>query len=738
MRRSLFVIALVSLLAGWSPPVGAAIFGTVKGVVHDPQHRPVPGASVTLKARTAERSVSAVTDGNGEFQFTAVPLGDYIVVVSLDGFEPAEQAVTVTSGATPILHIALAIASLSQTVTVSAVAEPTATGSVTPTTLVDRADIANTPGADRTNSLTAITAFVPGAYVVHDQLHLRGGHQVSWLVDGVPVPNTNIASGVGPQFDPKDIDYLEAERGSYDAEFGDRTYGVFNVVPRTGFERDREIEIVASGGSFYQTNDQVSIGSHTERFGYYVSGSGNRSDLGLETPVADVLHDSQAGASAFGSFIFNANPGNQLRLVTSARRDAYEIPNTPEAQAAGVDDREHESDAFLNASWVRTFHSGLLLTVSPFVHYNSTSFDGGATDRIRTTDAHASRYVGGQATLQKDAGKNSIEIGAYGFHQQDDQQFAVVFSDAAAADVFVPQRPSGGLAVAFVEDKFRPISWLTLSAGLRQTHFSGGIHEDATSPRAGASLQVPSLGWTVRGFYGRFYQAPPLLTASGPLVAFVTSADLGFIPLHGERDAEYQAGVTIPVRDWAIDVDRFDTRATNFFDHNPVGNSNVFFPLTIDGARIRGWEGTLRSPRRWRAAHVHVAYSYQHADGVGGISGGLTDFAPPESGTFPLDHDQRHTVSAGFDLSLASAWFVAANAYYGSGFPDDDTGAYLPGHATVDATVGRRFGDHASASVTLLNLTDRHLLVDNSLTFGGTHFNNPREIYAELRYRFHY
>ncbi len=38
---------------------------------------------------------------------------------------------------------------------------------------------------------------------------MRGGHQVDWLIDGVPVPNTNIASNLGPVIDPKDIDYLE-------------------------------------------------------------------------------------------------------------------------------------------------------------------------------------------------------------------------------------------------------------------------------------------------------------------------------------------------------------------------------------------------------------------------------------------------------------------------------------------------------------------------------------------------
>jgi hypothetical protein len=29
-----------------------------------------------------------------------------------------------------------------------------------------------------------ITDYVPGSYVTHDQLHIRGGHQTGWLVDG--------------------------------------------------------------------------------------------------------------------------------------------------------------------------------------------------------------------------------------------------------------------------------------------------------------------------------------------------------------------------------------------------------------------------------------------------------------------------------------------------------------------------------------------------------------------------
>ncbi len=344
-----------------------------------------------------------------------------------------------------------------------------------------------------------------------------------------------------------------------------------------------------------------------------------------------------------------------------------------------------------------------------------------------------------QATLEATAGRHQLQGGFYGFHQSDDQRFAVTFTDLSRADVSARERPSGHLEVLFVQDRFRVSSWLTLTGGVRQTHFSGGIAEDATSPRVGASVQVPRVGWVVRGFYGRFYQAPPLVTASGPLLEFVTDESLGFVPLRGERDEEYQVGLTVPVLAWTVDVDRFQTNATNFFDHNPVGNSNVFFPLTIDHARIRGWEATLRSPRAWRRAQVHLAYSFQHADARGAVNGGLTDFEPPEDeGYFPLDHDQRHTLSAGFSVTAPHGLSFGSTVFYGSGFPDDDSGTYLPGHTTLDLAVGKDVSKSLTVTVNALNITNRHVLIDNSVTFGGTHYNNPREVYVEARYRFRY
>ena len=395
----------------------AATVASIRGIIHDPQHRPVQNAMVMIKAKTSDWSATANSDANGNFAFAAVPLGEYVVTVVGVGFEQAQQYVAVISASEPVLHFALNIAGAKESINVSGAPDAAPADSSTPTTIVDRRAIARTPGADRSNSLAMITDFVPGAYITHDQLHIRGGHQTSWLVDGVPVPNTNIASNLGPQFDPKDIDYLEVSRGGYGADMGDRTYGVFNVVPRTGFERNREAELVLSAGNFYQTNDQFSLGSHTQRFAYYASVNGNRSNLGIETPVPKVVHDAANGFGGFGTLVFNVDPANQLRLVASARHDSYQIPYDPfpndienapipanqfnsQYPSLTLRDADHEADVVANVSWVHTFNSGMLLTVSPFYHYNRADFDSAPTDPIAATQPSLLHLWRGTGKLQ--------------------------------------------------------------------------------------------------------------------------------------------------------------------------------------------------------------------------------------------------------------------------------------------------------------------------------------------------
>ena len=764
--RKLALLCLLSFFPG-SIAAYAAIFSQVHGVVHDPQHRPIAGAHVELHAANSAFLQNTLTAQDGSFTIPSIPLGDYILTISQSGFATQKQSLTLASDTSPILHIELELSAVHQDVTVTTDIATTNVDTVTPTTLLSRNDIAQTPGATRTNSLAMITDYVPGAYMTHDMLHMRGGHQVSWLIDGVQIPNTNISSNLAAQIDPKDIDYIEVQRGSYTSDVGDRTYGVFNVVPRTGFERNRQAELILTAGNFFQTDDQLSFGDHSEKFAYYASLNGNRSDYGLSPPVPQVLHDATNGYGGFASFIYNRTPKDQFRLITQLRNDYFQIPYDPDPNSpgnqqfdsSGLRDGQHETDALAAFSWLHTFNPSTVLQISPFYHYNRADYQPSPTDiPVATTSDRTSNYAGAQASITASIARNTLQAGLYSFGQHDSYLFGAVFNDNSGNENFsIPDAASGGIIEEYLSDNFKATPWLTLIAGLRQSHFQGEFPENVTAPRFGAAIQIPKLNWVFRGFYGRFYQPPPLLTATGPIVQFAQANNTDFTPLHGERDEEHQFGVQIPFRGWVLDADTFKTRINNFLDHSNIGNSSIYYPVTIDGALIRAWELSLRSPRIAHFGQAHLAYSNQVAEQRGAITGGLI-CAPVTSPQCdvgfdyePVDHDQRNTLNVGFNATLPRRTFVSTNVYYGSGFvngsfnpdvpPQDQTdprypNPYLPQHTTFDLSVGKTFSENLSASVTTTNVANHRVLLDNSVTFGGFHYNDPRQIYAQLRYRF--
>ena len=773
-------LAALGLLLFSASIARATVFSQLQGVVHDPQHRPLAAAHITLAAAHSAFTLAADSNSEGSFTLPNIPLGDYIVTVTHTGFRTLQQSLTLHSGTMPILHFQLQIASVSQSVNVTAESQTANIDTATSTTLLSRIDIAQTPGADRTNSMAMITDYVPGAYMTHDMLHMRGGHQVEWLIDGVEIPNTNIASNLAAQIDPKDIDYLEVQRGSYTADVGDRTYGVFNVVPRTGFERDRSAELVLSAGNFLQSNDQLSLGDHNERSAYYVSLNANRSDYGLAPPIAAVYHDADNGYGAFASLIVNRTAKDQLRLFSLERADYFQIPLDPsttdfEAQQLNPPygtsktwDSQHETDIAEALSYLHTFSPTTVLQLSPFYHYNKADYGSNPNDvPIATTYDRASNYAGAQAAITAVIARNSIQAGLYSFGQHDNDLFGAIFNDQSFTNFSNPASASAGLLEEYVSDNFKPTGWLTLIAGLRLAHFQSSFTENEVDPRFGVALRVPRIDWVFRAFYGRFYLPPPLLTvqcgtsssaSTTPTNCAVESYALNnrvsFASLHGERDEEHQFGVQIPLRGWLLDVGNFKTRANNFLDHSNIGESSIFFPITDQGALVRAWELTLRSPRIAHFGQAHLAYSNQIGEQIGAITGGLICYGPSTlptdpcyvaPGYSPLDHDQRDTLNVGFNATLPAHAYASTNVYFGSGFhngaPDPSTpypNQYLPYNTTFDLAFGKSLTERISASITATNVANRRVLLDNSLTFGGFHFNDPRQLYAELRYRFHF
>jgi outer membrane receptor protein involved in Fe transport len=109
-------------------------------------------------------------------------------------------------------------------------------------------------------------------------------------------------------------------------------------------------------------------------------------------------------------------------------------------------------------------------------------------------------------------------------------------------------------------------------------------------------------------------------------------------------------------------------------------------------------------------------------------------------------------LNTGFTANLPSRIWFASNVYYGSGFVNGlactdpsscanngpYSGAYLPAHTTFDISAGRPLGERWKVAANVINVTNHRVLLDNSVTIGGFHFNDPRTVSAELRYRFNF
>ena len=283
--------------------------------------------------------------------------------------------------------------------------------------------------------------------------------------------------------------------------------------------------------------------------------------------------------------------------------------------------------------------------------------------------------AGAEATITTNIARNTIQAGFYCFGQHDSYFFGAIFNDGSCQQLLHPRlrhrRRHRGVSSPTTT---RPPPGSPSSPACASRTSPPASTEDDTDPRVGIAFQIPKLNWVFRGFYGRYYQPPPLLTASGPVVEYANANNTSFVPLHGERDEEHQFGVQIPFRGWLLDADTFKNRVNNFLDHSNIGDSSIYYPVTVDGALIRAWELTLRSPRLWRFGKAHLAYSNQIAEQRGNITGGLICIPigiPACDAGFdytPVDHDQRNTLNVGFNATLPWRIIASTNVYYGSGF----------------------------------------------------------------------
>ena len=132
MRR--WAIASVVGFLLLSPSIDAQVVtGNLIGIIRDESRSVLPGASVTITSRALPGGPStAVTNVQGEYRFTGLPPGIYQLTVTLTGFKTyIEQDLQVTVNGTVERNVALPVASVEETITVSATLRSTVPLTVT-------------------------------------------------------------------------------------------------------------------------------------------------------------------------------------------------------------------------------------------------------------------------------------------------------------------------------------------------------------------------------------------------------------------------------------------------------------------------------------------------------------------------------------------------------------------------------------------------------------------------------
>jgi hypothetical protein len=241
-------IAVWCAVASDSDLAGQSRTAVLEGRVADTSGGVIAGAQVALRESQTNQMRTAVTDRDGAFRFTDVPVGAYEIRVEYGGFAPYLHAgLTLSIGQTARLNIALQPAGLVESVAVSAQPPPLDAGQTSVATTIDMERIEELPV--RSRNYLEFVLLAPG--VVRSSTLPSGSTASSSLPDSGfsfgglrPRSNTLTIDGLdnNDEFTGSSRTELSLEivrefqvvNNGWAAENGGASGGAINVVTKSG------------------------------------------------------------------------------------------------------------------------------------------------------------------------------------------------------------------------------------------------------------------------------------------------------------------------------------------------------------------------------------------------------------------------------------------------------------------------------------------------------------------------
>ncbi|HLX24878.1 MAG TPA: TonB-dependent receptor plug domain-containing protein, partial [Usitatibacter sp.] len=192
----------------------------------------------------------------------------------------------------------------------------------------DQKDIQLLPLGDST-PLNQVILQAPG--VVQDsfgQLHVRGDHaNVQYRIDGVTIPES--ISGFGQAFDARFAQSINILTGALPAQYGYRTAGIVDIRSKNPADDGGSLGVM--GGSHSSAEASGELYGTSGAFGYYLTGSFLRNDLGIENPTPDrnAIHDTTRQSHGFGQLSYVIDADSRVSLIFGSADNKFQIPNIP-------------------------------------------------------------------------------------------------------------------------------------------------------------------------------------------------------------------------------------------------------------------------------------------------------------------------------------------------------------------------------------------------------------------------
>jgi len=194
MNRTIIPVIVCALALAAIPAFAQQTTGNIQGRITDAQKAAVPGVTVTAKSPATGLTRTEVTDSEGVYRITALPIGAYDLHAELSGFAPYDRKeVVVNVGQTIDLNVELALGGVSEKVQVTAELPIVSTNSSSVGGVVDTTKIESLPLNGRQFANLAMT--IPGvALGFHSdptkstqfspQINGGNGRNVNYQIDG--------------------------------------------------------------------------------------------------------------------------------------------------------------------------------------------------------------------------------------------------------------------------------------------------------------------------------------------------------------------------------------------------------------------------------------------------------------------------------------------------------------------------------------------------------------------------